>query len=109
MAADSTSRRNMGIRDLGLGLLGLVSVALTLIAQFASMVLFDSTGLDAYAPDLLFMHVLPALVVALVPAVAARYLYTQKASLVAGGVVFVVSAVASTFTVQFFMLCGPGC
>lgn len=109
MAANSTSNSNIGVRDLGFGLLSLVSVALTLIAQFVWMVIFDSSGLDVYAPDLLFMHIFPALTLALIPAVAARYLYTQKSSLITGGVVFVASAIVSTFTIQFFMLCGPGC
>lgn len=109
MSAHSTSRRNIGVRDFGLGLLSLLSVALTLIAQFVWMMIFDSSGLDVYAPDMLFMHILPALMVALIPAVAARYLYTQKASFITGGIVFVASAILSTFTIQFFMMCGPGC
>ncbi|AGB31788.1 hypothetical protein C488_15072 [Natrinema pellirubrum DSM 15624] len=105
MAANSS----IGVRDLGFGLLSLVSVALTLIAQFVWMVIFDSSGLDVYAPDLLFMHILPAFTLALIPTVAAQYLYTQKWSLITGGVVFVASAIVSTFTIQFFILCSPGC
>lgn len=109
MTAHGTTIRNIGVRDLGLGLLSLVSIAITLIAQLAWMVIFDFSGLDVYAPDFLFMHILPALTLALIPAIAARYLYTQKASLITGGVVFVASAIVSTFTIQFFTLCGPGC
>ena len=109
MTAHSTTNINIGVRDLGFGLLSLASVALTLIAQIVWMIIFDSSGLDVYAPDLLFMYILPALTLALTPAVAARYLYTQKASLITGGVVFVASAVVSTFTIQFFRMCGPGC
>ncbi|OLZ39284.1 hypothetical protein A6E15_17965 [Natrinema saccharevitans] len=105
MAANSS----IGVRDLRFGLLSLVAVALTLIAQFVWMVIIDSSGLDVYAPDLLFMHILPAFTLALIPTVAAHYLYTQKWSLITGGVVFVASAIVSTFTIQFFMLCGPGC
>ena len=109
MAAHRPSKNNVGVRDLGFGFLCLVSVALTLIAQFVWMVIFDSSGLDVYAPALLFMHVLPALTLALIPAVAARYLYAKKASLITGGAVFVASAIVSTFTIQFFMMCGPRC
>lgn len=109
MATQSTSKINIGVRDLGFGLLSLVSIAFTLIAQLVWMVIFDSSGLDVYAPALLFMHILPALTLALLPAVTARYLYTQKASLITGGIVFVASAIVSLFTIQFFMMCGPGC
>ena len=109
MVSHGTSTIDLGLRDLGFGLLSLISIALTIFAQFLWMVLFDSTGLDVYAPALLFMHVLPALTLALLPAVAAWYLYTQKTSLIAGGVVFGVSALVSLFTVQAFMMCGPGC
>ena len=109
MAAHHPFRNNLGIRDLSFGLLILVSVALTLVAQFVWMVSFDSMGLDVYVPDLLFMHVLPALTLALIPAVAARYLYAQKAALITGGAAFVASAIVSMFTIQFFMVCGQGC
>ena len=109
MAAHGTSKSNLGVRDLGFGLLCLVSVALTLIAQFVWMIIFNSWGLDVYVPALLFMHVLPALTLAIIPAVAARYLYAQTASLITGGVVFVACAIVSTVTISFFRMCGPRC
>lgn len=104
MAAHSPSSRTIGARDVGLGLLSLVSAALTVVAQVAWMIAFDASGLDAYTPYPLFMHVLPALTVALVPAVAARHYYTLKTALLAGGAVLVASAVLSTFTLRLFML-----
>lgn len=104
MDAHFTSTINLGFRDVGFGLLSLVSIALTLIAQLMWMVLFDITGLDVYVPDMLFMHLLPALTLALIPAVAARSLYTQKAALITGEIVFIASIVVSLFTIQAFMI-----
>jgi hypothetical protein len=109
MATHNTPTHDLGIRDLGFGLLTISSIALTLIAQFVWMIIFDSSRLDVYTPDLLFMHILPALTLAIIPAIAAQYLYTQKTALITGGIVFVTSGIVSTFTIEFFMMCGPGC
>lgn len=109
MATHSVSNRTIGVRDLGVGLLSVVAVALTLVAQFVWMIIFDTSGLDVYTPELLFMHILPAFTLALLPAVAARYVYGRNGSLITGGVVFAASAILSVFTIQFFLLCGRGC
>lgn len=109
MAARSTS--GIGLRDVGFGIACLASVAFTLLAQLAWIIAFDASGLDAYAPDALFVTVLPALTVALVPAGIARKLYDENVPLVAGALVFAASAALSVLTIRAFMLCGgaPGC
>ena len=109
MVSLQLSAGDVGIRDVGFGIVVVAAVALTLVAQLLSMIVFDSTGLDVYAPDAVFMNIVPALVLALVPAVVASRLYGRRGGIAAGAVVFATVLAVSTYTADFFALCGARC
>ena len=95
--------------DLPYALAWLLSVLLLIPTQLASLILFDSTGLDVPTPYPVFMAVVPAIALALLPTLAARYLYTRRSTRITAAVAFVAFALAAAYTMQFYGTCGPGC
>lgn len=101
---------DLGLRDAGFGVLALVSAALLIPAQLVSMIAFDSTGLDTVTPDLVFMAVLPALAVTLLPALVAHRLYTRDMTLASTGGILVLYTLIAAYLIQFYGMCGgPSC
>jgi len=99
----------LGARDVYFVLVWLLTLGLLVPVQLASMIAFDSTGLDTLVPGFVFMTVVPAVALGAVLTLAGRRLYTPRATrpLAAGS--FVVFAALSSYTAQFYGLCGPGC
>ncbi|HKJ58219.1 MAG TPA: hypothetical protein VKA37_03245 [Halobacteriales archaeon] len=95
--------------DLGIVLTALLALVLLVPTQLGSLILFDSTGLDVLVPDVVFMTVVPALAVALLPTVAARRLYPPRATRAVATIAFVAAAIVAAYTSQFYGMCGPGC
>lgn len=109
MATQDVTDVDLGLRDVGFGMLTLGSVASTVFAQFIWIIVFDESGLDRVVSDLLFVVILPVVTVALVPTPVAAYLYTRRTTLAVGMGVLVAGVIIATYTVRFFALCGPGC
>ena len=103
----ATSDFDLG--DLAFALTTLLALVLLVPAQLASMILFDSTGLDVLVPDFVFMAVVPALAVALLPAIAAWRLYSPRTTRATAAVAFLAAALVAAYTTQFYGMCGPGC
>lgn len=101
---------DLGLGDLGFALAALLALVLLVPTQLASMILFDSTGLDVLVPDVVFMVVVPAAAVALVPSLAAHRLYARRTARTTAAVAFVAAAIVAAYTMQFYGMCGgPGC
>lgn len=100
----------LALRDVGFAALALAVAALVVPVQLASMIVFDSTGLDTVVPDVVFMGIVPALVVVLVPGTIAYRLYGRmRALVVAGGLLLAYSALG-TYLMGFYGVCGgPTC
>lgn len=97
-------------RDAGFAVAWLLAVVLLVPVQLASMILFDATGLDVHAPDLVFVAGVPALVLAPLPGLAARRLYGRRSGRTAVVVAVAAVAVASAYLSRFYGVCGgPGC
>lgn len=77
--------------------------------QIAAMILFDSTGVDTLVPDLFFMAVVPAIVLALIPTLIARSHYTRRMTRGTAVIAFAVFTLIAAYTMQFYGMCGPGC
>lgn len=109
MAVRSPSIRDVGLPDVGFGVLTLGSLASTLFVQLLWIIAFDERGLDAAVPDLIFTGVLPALTVALLPTLAAYTLYSRRTAVAVTVGVTAAAFAVSRVTIGFFALCGPGC
>lgn len=96
-------------RDAGFVLTCLLCLVLLIPAQLASMIVFDSTGLDTLAPGFVFMAIVPAFILTLFPTLVAWRLYTLGATRATAAGAFAVFAIVATYTTQFYRLCGPGC
>lgn len=92
------------LRDVGFGLLCVVSVAAILIGQFASLVAFDTTGLDQYVPSVVIYSVVPAVLMTVAPALVAARRYDRQRALVITAGVFTAAIVASLLTMGFFVI-----
>ena len=101
--------RTPTLQDVAFAVAWLLSVVLLLPTQLASMILFDSTGLDVPTPDLAFMAVVPALALALLPTFAAHHIYTRRITFATGAVAFATFVLVAAYTMHFFGTCGPGC
>ena len=95
--------------DLGFVLAALFTLVLLVPTQLASMILFDSTGLDVLVPDVVFMAVVPALAVAPLPTLVAGRLSSRRTTRATAVVAVVAAAIAAAYTTQFYGTCGPGC
>lgn len=102
--ATSSEKSAISFRDVGFGLLCVVSVAAILLAQFISLVVFDTTGLDQYVPGAVIYSVVPAVVVTAVPAIVAALRYDRQRALVITAGVFIAAIVASFLTTGFFVI-----
>ncbi|MFC7216165.1 hypothetical protein ACFQO4_19055 [Saliphagus sp. GCM10025334] len=92
------------VRDVGFGLLCVVSIAAILFGQFVSLVVFDTTGLDQYVPSVVIYSVVPAVLMTALPAsVAVRQYDRQRALGITVGV-FTAAVVASFLTTGFFVI-----
>lgn len=110
MTPGDRSSRHVDARDVGFGVVCLLSVSLILPVQLVSMIVFDSTGLDVFFPPLVFMSLVPALVLSSIPALLAYRQYGANAARLTLAFVFLVAALAGAYLVQFYGLCGgPGC
>lgn len=96
-------------RDLGFLVAWLLALALLVPAQLASLILFDSTGLDVFTPDLVFTAVVPALALASLPTVVARRFYPRRTVLATVVVSSAVFALLAAYAMGFYGMCGPGC
>lgn len=104
------TRSDLDLEDLGFVLAALLALVLLVPAQLASIILFDSTGLDVLAPDMVFVAVVPALAVAAFPTLVARRLYSGRTTRATAAVAFAASALLATYAGQFYGMCGgPGC
>ena len=105
------STREFEFRDAGYVLAWILGFALVVPVQTASMILFDMTGLDAAVPDLVFLLLVPAAVLALLPTLAARSAYCGKATGITAGVAFVAFALANDYVAPLWTTCGApmGC
>ena len=105
------SVRGFELRDAGYVLAWVLGVALVVPVQTASVVLFDVTELDAAVPDFVFVIVVPAAVLTLGPALAARSAYCGKAAGITAGVAFVAFALANDHVAPLWTACGAptGC
>ena len=103
-------RFDLALRDVGFGVLAVVATVLVVPVQLASMIAFDSTGLDTVAPDFVFMGLVPALAVAVVPGAMAYWLYGRGRALVVVGGLFVAYSALATYLIRFYGVCGgPAC
>ncbi|MWG35927.1 hypothetical protein [Halomarina oriensis] len=103
MATPST-RSGIGVPDVAFGLLCVVSVAATLLGQFVSLVVFDSTGLDQYVPSVVIYSLAPALLMTVLPAAVAARRYDRRRALAATVGVFVAALAVSFVTMGFFLI-----
>ena len=95
--------------DLPYALAWLLALVLLVPTQLASLILFDSTGLDVATPDLVFMAVVPAVALALLPTLVARRRHARRSTRITAVVAFAAFALVAAYTTQFFGTCGPGC
>ena len=109
MAAHDSSTVDLGLPDVAFVVLALLSVALAVVAQLLWILGFDMTGLDAFAPDVVFTVVGPAVSVALVPTAIAAVRYSRRTAAAVGAGVLAAALAVAAFTVRFYALCGPGC
>lgn len=94
------------LREVGFGFLCVVSVTAILLAQFVSLIVFDTTGLDQYVPSVVIFSVVPAVVVTVTPALlAVRQYGRQRAKWITAGV-FIAAIVASFLTWGGFFVIG---
>ncbi|MEA1930956.1 MAG: hypothetical protein U9O06_05340 [Euryarchaeota archaeon] len=101
--------REFNLQNAGFSLAWILTLVLLLPVQLASIILFDSTGLDTIAPDLVFTVAVPAIVLTLPPTVIADRLYTPRATHATAAVAFVAFGLIAAYTVQFYGMCGLGC
>lgn len=109
MSLQSPTLASLDLHDAGFALAWLLALVLLIPVQLTSMILFDSTGLDTVAPDLVFMAVVPAVVLALLPALVARRLYTRRTTRATAAVAVAAFALVAAYTMGFYGMCGPGC
>lgn len=102
--ATSAKKPAIGFRDIGFALLCVVSVAAILLAQFVSLVVIDTTGLDQYVPSVVIYSVVPAILVTAIPALAAVRQYGRQRAKWITASVFIAAIVASLLTTGFFVL-----
>ena len=96
--------------DLPYALAWLLAVALLVPVQLASLILFDSTGLDVHTPYPVFMAVVPALALAVLPTAVAHRKYGPRGTRVTAAVSFAAFALLTVYTMDFYGTCGgPGC
>ena len=92
------------LRTVGFGLLCVAAVAATPLGQVVSLIAFDATGLDRYVPSVVIYVVVPATLLAAVPAtVAVRRYGRRRAGVVTAGV-FAAAVIASLVTSEFFLI-----
>lgn len=101
--------REFNLQDAGFSLAWILALVLLLPVQLASIIVFDSTGLDTIVPDLVFTVVVPAVVLTVAPTGIASRLYTPRATHATAAVAFVAFALIAAYTVQFYGMCGLGC
>jgi len=104
--ATSSENPVISFRDAGFALLSVVSVASILLVQFASLVVFDTTGLDQYIPSAVLYFLVPAVVVTAIPAIVAARLYNRQRSRVITAVVFLAAILASALMWSGFFVIG---
>jgi len=104
--ATSSKTLDMGMRDVGFSLLCVVSVAATLVVQFVSLIVFDTTGIDQYVPGAVLYSLVPAVVVTAIPAIVAARRYDRRRSQVITAVVFIAAIVASALMWSGFFVIG---
>lgn len=104
-----SSIRELDAQDAGYALVWDLTVVLLVPIQLASLILFDSTGLDAVVPDLLFAAVGPGVALAATPTVVARHRYSPLATRATAGVAVGAFYLAAAYAMQFYGMCGPGC
>lgn len=109
MSTGNPSNFDLGLADAAFGVLVVVSLALTVVAQLAWILAFDMTGLDALVPDPVFTVVGPALLVALVPTAVAAARYSRRTAAAVGAAIVAAAIVVAAYTVRLYALCGPGC
>lgn len=102
-------QRSVPSRRVGLAAACVLALFLILPVQLATIIAFDETGLDAAVPDLVFVAIVPALVVATVPAYVAYRLYSARAGRTTLAAVFLATALLATYLQGIYGLCGPGC
>jgi hypothetical protein len=101
---DSAGRSSVGLPDVAVGLLCVLSVAGVVIGQLVSLIVFDTTGLDRYVPAWVIYAVAPAALVAVAPAVVADRLYDRRRALALAVGVFLAALGASFVTVRLFLI-----
>lgn len=100
----------LGTGDVGFAVFGLLAVGQVLPAQLASLIAFDSTGLDTLVPDLVFMALVPATAIAALIGLPAWWRYSGRTALAIGTAAFVFCALVAAYLAQFYGMCGgPGC
>ncbi|WP_154660504.1 hypothetical protein [Halopiger goleimassiliensis] len=96
-------------RDAGFAGSWLLALVLLVPVQVVSLVSFDESGLDTHVPDLVFMAVVPAVVLAGVPTLVAARIYSRRTAFAVAVVSLVVFTPLAAVTMGFYRLCGPGC
>lgn len=97
------------LQDVGFALTWGLTLVLLIPVQLVSMIVFDSTGLDALSPVGVFMILVPTLLLAVLPTLVAGRLYSQRTALVTAGVAVVVFALVTAYTMGLYGVCGPTC
>ncbi len=87
-----------------------VAIAFLIPVQLASMILFDSTGLDASFPDFVFMVLLPGVTTGLIPTITALRLYRRDRVAAIAVASFLGLIALAAYLVQYYGVCsGPTC
>ena len=91
MSWQHRSGDRIGLPEVGLAILGVLSVVAGAIANVGWVIVFDSFGWDTMVPSVVFTSMLPSLTVAVVPAIAARYTHGTDVALKVGATIAIVT------------------
>lgn len=110
MPASDVSFPEVGQSDIIFGVVAIVCIALIIPVQVISMITFDSTALDTIVTPVVFMGVIPAGVIALIPAVLGLRRYSRTTALGWSAGLFLAYLFLAVYLMQFYGACGgPPC
>lgn len=106
----AASEHSLSAGDVVFAVFSLLVVGLVLPAQLASLIAFDSTGIDTLVPDLVFMTLVPAAAIATLIGLPAWWRYSARTALAITTAAFVFCSLVAAYLTRFYGMCGgPGC
>ena len=97
----------LSTRTLGLAALAIVAVVLTVPAQLAWMIAFDSTGLDVVVPEPLWLVVGPAATTSALALLVTLAWLGRRAAVRVAVAVLVAGGALAIVTMDAYGMCGP--